>query len=239
MSDPITTIITTAVEHAPSAVAAAATLKAAKGFLAKVVGPAVEEMGEIGRDYIKGWRARNGSQTLAGANKLLTEAGREPQTVPLKTLLPLLEAASLEDEEAMAARWASLLANAADPTQRVQVQPGFAEVLRQLTPLDARVLVTAAGIVPTNHIGGLPGFVQVASLNKRLEDIAATALAVSIGNLTRLGLCLGAASQQALNDAGSWLAPPPRFNTVGPGLDFIQLTPFGRAFLAAVTPPTP
>jgi hypothetical protein len=50
MSDSITTIITTAVEHAPSAIVAAKALKAAKGFLAKVVGPAVEEMGEIGRD---------------------------------------------------------------------------------------------------------------------------------------------------------------------------------------------
>jgi hypothetical protein len=239
MPDPITTIVTTAVEHVSGAAVAVTALKAARSFLAKVVGPAVEEVGEIGRDYIKGWRAKNGSQTLLGADKLLVEVGREPQAVPLKTLLPLLDAASLEEEVSMAARWASLLANAADPAQRVQVQPGFAEVLRQLTPTDARVLEIAADIKPINNPGGLPGFVQVTSLNKRIEDVPATTLAISIGNLTRLGVCLSAASQPALNHRGSFLAPPPKFNTVGPGFDFIQLTPFGRAFLAAVTPPAP
>jgi hypothetical protein len=170
--------------------------------------------------------------------KLLLDIKREPQVVPLKILLPLLDAASLEEEPNMTARWAALLANAADPAQWVQIQPGFAEVLRQLTPTDARVLETAAGITPINHVGGLPGFLQVTSLNKHMEDISTTSLAVSIGNLTRLGVCLGAASQRALNNAGSFLAPVPRFNTVGPGLDFIQLTPFGRAFMQAVTPPT-
>jgi hypothetical protein len=205
MPDPITTIIATAVEHAPGAVAAA--LKAAKSFLAKAVGPAVEEVGDIGCDYIKGWRAKNGSQTLAGVDKLLIEVEREPQSVPLKTLLPLLDAASLEEEASMSFRWASLLANAADPMQRVQVQVGFVEVLRQLNPIDAQVLETAAQIKPINNPGGLPGFVQVTSLNKWVEDVSDTALAISIGNLTRLGVCLGAASQPALNDRGTFLAP--------------------------------
>lgn len=55
-------------------------------------------------------------------------------------LLPLVQAAALESDVSLVEKWAALLANAADPTQRVQVQPAFAEVLRQLTPTDALVL---------------------------------------------------------------------------------------------------
>lgn len=140
MSDPITTILTTAAEHAPSAAAVTVVLKAAKNFLAKVAGPAVEELGEIGRDYVKGWRAKNGNAVLAEADKLLTEAGREPQAVPLKTLLPLLDAASLEDEPALAEKWAALLANAADILSEVEVVPAYAEILKQLTAPEAKLL---------------------------------------------------------------------------------------------------
>lgn len=172
------------------------------------------------------------------AHDYLAATCREPQSVEAKIAVPLLQAATLESDPTLIEKWAALLANAADPMQWAQVQPGFVEVLRQLTSTDASVLEIAAGITPTNHVGGLPGFVQVTSLHNRLQDIPATALAISIGNLTRLGACLGAASQRVLNDANSFLTPAPRLNTVGPGLDFIKLTPFGLAFLAAVTPPT-
>jgi hypothetical protein len=66
--------------------------------------------------------------------------GREPQPVEPKILLPLVQAASLEADETLVEKWAALLANAADPTQKAKVQPSFVEAVRQLTPADAQLL---------------------------------------------------------------------------------------------------
>ncbi|MGI4742938.1 MAG: Abi-alpha family protein [Janthinobacterium lividum] len=193
--------------------------------MAKVVRPAAEEMGEVGRDYIKGWRAKNGSQTLAGADRLLAEAGRESQAVPLKTLLPLLDAASLEDESDMAGRWAALLANAADPAQRVQVQLGFVEVLRQLTPDDAQVLTfiykwgddkVSFDRYSQRTFSNILGHFGWA--RDRME--------LSLDNLLRqrlIGKLVGGFSSFSDPDPDGLVAP----------------TRLGLAFFAAVTPPTP
>jgi hypothetical protein len=65
--------------------------------------------------------------------------GREARRVKLNTLVPLLEAGSLEEDESMAERWAALLANAANAGEE-EVPPSFPEILRQLTPGEARLL---------------------------------------------------------------------------------------------------
>jgi Abortive infection alpha len=70
--------------------------------------------------------------------KLLERHGLTPQRVPHRTAVPLLEAASLEDDEGLQDRWAALLANAA--AQTMEVPPSFATVLRDLDPAAARVL---------------------------------------------------------------------------------------------------
>jgi hypothetical protein len=67
----------------------------------------------------------------------LVAVGREPQPVEPKLLLPLAQAASLETNEALAEKWAALLANAADPTQRVGAHPGYIQVLQQRSSDDA------------------------------------------------------------------------------------------------------
>lgn len=85
------------------------------------------------------FRWKRGLKIAAKAAAHLQEVGREAQPVPLKVLVPVLEAGSLEDDEGMADRWAALLANAADP-QGSPVEPGFPDVLRQLSPNDARLL---------------------------------------------------------------------------------------------------
>ena len=69
------------------------------------------------------------------------ETGLPFNAVRWNTLFPLLDAAALNDEtepggEDMFKRWASLLANASvDPDS---VPPAFPEILRQLTPADAK-----------------------------------------------------------------------------------------------------
>lgn len=221
MPDPITTIVTVVTEHPQAAAAVASIYGVAKPFLAKLLGPAADELGEIGRDYVKGYRAKNAGRTLAAADELLTITGREAQVVPLKVLEPLLNAASLEEDETLAAKWAALLANAADPAQRVLVQPGFAEVLRQLTPSDALLLESL--YYPSKGSGLVPGMRMLKQFDRLGLDYPGISL--SVDNLIRLHLCAGQAMK------GGLFYDPDRPDT-------IVATPFGRQFMQACSAPT-
>ncbi len=77
---------------------------------------------------------------LQKAKRILDDAGIKPKPVPPKVLFPLLEYASLEDEDNLQSMWAALLASAADPSSSVTVVPSLVEVLKQLSPGEARLL---------------------------------------------------------------------------------------------------
>jgi hypothetical protein len=225
MTDPITTVVTVISEHPQAAAAVASIYGVAKPFLAKILGPSAKEIGEIGRDYIKGRRGKNAERTLADANKLLDAVGREPQEVPLATLVPLLEGASTQEEPTLAEKWAALLANAADPVQRVAVQPGFTDVLRQLSADDASLLTKIYAEYEWSDEQP-PRLFDVDYLSSQLKWDA-TRLNLSLDNLLRLRLV------DALVAAVFGPAPTLRGNTA------LGITVYGEQFLKAVTPPTP
>ena len=60
--------------------------------------------------------------------------------MPIKLLFPLLEGASLEENEDLHTMWAALLANAAATDDTNRVRPGFIASLRQLSPDEALIL---------------------------------------------------------------------------------------------------
>jgi hypothetical protein len=77
-------------------------------------------------------------EVLSKAQEMLREAGAEPRpVVPLKTVVPLLQYASLEEDEDLQERWAALLANAVGSSD---VHPFFPQALSQLGPIEARLL---------------------------------------------------------------------------------------------------
>lgn len=191
---------------------------ATTAVLSQFLGPSAKLLGELVLE--------RGKQIGSKAVAYLAAVGREPQPVELKVLLPLVQAAALETDDSLAEKWAALLANAADPEQRVQVQPGFVEVLRQLTPLDARVLEVAyySKMAPPGTT--LTGF-------KTVKDIVVEsaldypAVSLSIDNLLRLRLCM-----VPLSDRTEF--PVMHFPTPAE----VGTTVFGTLFLRAVAPPT-
>lgn len=154
------------------------------------------------------------------AKALLAAAGREPKPVEEKVLFPLVQAAALETDGALAEKWAALLANAADPAQRVQMQPGFAEVLRQLTPTDA--LLLASLYYPPKGSGLIPGQRMLKQFDGPGLDYANVTL--SVDNLIRLHLCGGSWQK------GGLFHDPDRPDTIG-------ATPFGHQFMQACSAP--
>lgn len=132
-------------------------------------------------------------------------------------LLPLVQAAALEAEETLSAKWAALLANASDPAKLVDVTPAFVEVMRQLTPLDTLILNrlyfhrNGRG----EFVGGLSR-VDTFYDTEMLKDFSSKG-EISIDNLIRLGLAVnkGAMDREFL----------------------IASTGFGFAFMEASIPP--
>jgi len=109
-------------------------------FLGKVVNPPLEELGGLLADKVKFWRFKNQVNVILKAKSFLEEKGIQPRKIPLKTLAPLLEHSSWEENPDMQTKWASLLANAAKPEYSCDIHSTYIEILNQLSPLEAKLL---------------------------------------------------------------------------------------------------
>lgn len=102
--------------------------------------PTVKEVGlDWKRSYV-GYRQRRAQECLYKTGRFITLKGiREPRPVPLKILHRVIEGACLEEDEDLHTMWAALLANAADPDFIFEVRASFVQILRDLTPTEAKV----------------------------------------------------------------------------------------------------
>lgn len=120
----------------------------AKEFLFKIFGLPLRKTGEIISDLLDGclgikvkeWRYKRIADTILKARQYLHDKGVDPRIVPLKVLHPLLESASLEDNENIQEKWAALLANAADPKKSNDIHLSYIQILKQLSPIQAKIL---------------------------------------------------------------------------------------------------
>jgi hypothetical protein len=113
-----------------------------KAFL----GPATAEFAERMHDSVRLYRFGRQLNALKKAEKMATEAGYTPKAVPIKLLFPLLEGASLEENEDLHTMWAALLANAGSPEKSGKVRPGFISILRSMAPDEAKLLKSIASL---------------------------------------------------------------------------------------------
>jgi hypothetical protein len=107
-------------------------------LLDKLLGPAATEVGLGLGDSVKVWRLKRQVRLLQEVKRLLDQSGKDINPIATRLFFPVLEAASIEDDDEMQTRWAALLANEA--TGVGSVHPSFIELLRQLAPTDARLL---------------------------------------------------------------------------------------------------
>lgn len=143
--------------------------------------------------------ARYESQ-LSFLEKIQTRIAANPQikahrrNVPLKVLVPLIEAATLEENDDLQEKWAALLLNAADSTFSIEIQRSYLSMLAELSVMDAKILeaVYALPFADIQHNGvstaELPNRATV--FDPRIEySTPKEEVLISIGNLTRIG-CL-------------------------------------------------
>ncbi len=134
------------------------------------------------------------------ADQMLKEIGLTQPTrhIPLKLAIPLLEAASLEDDDYLQDLWAKLLVNAANGASSATLQRAYISVLEQLTPLEAAILqkIYALPYDQTRHegveVGKLPVEAAVGKDDGKQDQLpeATEDIRLALANLARLG-CIG------------------------------------------------
>ena len=92
-------------------------------------------LGDLGRRRIEYIEAVGNK-----AHFILLGIGVSPGEVPLNVLHPLLESASLQEEDKLQSTWANLLATASDPRRRDPVEPSFIGMLKELSWREVRFL---------------------------------------------------------------------------------------------------
>src|SRR5579863_5626056 len=130
--DPVTTAVITA---------AAYKLQSKDRILSlPVAGYPGESLGTI----VGNWTKRRFDNAGSVGNKaclIMLNIGEQPKTkAPLSVLQPLVEAASLEEDDDLQNIWANLLANATDPRELITVRSMFPAILRDLRHRDVKFL---------------------------------------------------------------------------------------------------
>lgn len=198
-------------------------------FIARFVAGSLEQGMGIVEDRLRYMRWERQVRLMQRAEQLMEEIGLERPTraVPLKLAVPLLEAASLEDDDYLQDIWARLLVNAANSNSKVSLQRAYISILEQITAFEALILqkIYALPYESTRHngvvVGNLPDSVAVGPEKRTSDDELPEPredVSLALANLARLG-CI--AIQKSMG--GGEL-----FKTINPTL-------LGKTFVEACT----
>lgn len=109
-----------------------------KELTLRAFGPLAEQVGDMLGDYGRLARFKNLARIMGKMQKITEECGIQIQIIPPRVLLPTMQFASIEDDDALQDKWAALLANAAASSDRIS--PSFPEILHSLTSVEVRFL---------------------------------------------------------------------------------------------------
>jgi hypothetical protein len=110
----------------------------------------------------------------------------------MKIAIPLLQTASMEEDDSLQDRWINLLVNAANEKSGVEVNRAYIEILSQITPLEAQILdaIYFLPFAEIQHRGvitsDLPDNVYVAPRNQSEWQEPAYEVALALANLARI-----------------------------------------------------
>jgi hypothetical protein len=119
-------------------------------------------------DWVKHVRARRWAELQSKTTKIQRDRGVEKRAdVSPSVAIPLIAAAINEDRAVLKDLWAKLLAGAMDPARTNLVRPTLIELLKQMDPLDARVLLELQVLTSVSAPDTYPRYVSKAARRER------------------------------------------------------------------------
>ncbi len=110
-----------------------------------LTGPAAAEIREMIRSERRPHRAQRQMRLMEKSLRIIQHSGRHFSAVPPNILLPILDYAAVEGDEALHSTWAALLAHAAMFEDDLSLTPVFVETLRQFSPTEAKYFFSLTG----------------------------------------------------------------------------------------------
>ncbi len=111
------------------------------GFLAKVFKEPAEQAAGIISDKLKFLRWQRQVRMADEVQKMLEGRGvKETSAISPKFAVPMLEAASMEEEDGLQDLWVKLMANAMDPNFNEEVRFTYIDILKKLNSTDVKIL---------------------------------------------------------------------------------------------------
>lgn len=165
-------------------------------FVAKFTKGPLEQASGIIEDKLKYMRWERQVRLMNRADDFMDEIGLQMPTraVPMKFAIPLLQAASLEDDDDLQDLWAKLLVNAANAGSGVDLKRAYIDILEHITPLEAQILdkIYSVPFEETRHKAlltkNLPKSVDIVPDDPKLEREHPTPeVELALANLARLG----------------------------------------------------
>lgn len=187
-------------------------------------------------DHLKVVRFERQVRLSERAQHFLAERGMSGPTrkIPLSIAMPLLENATLEEDDDLQDVWARLFVNSGDASSGIEPRRAFGSVLAEMSLLDVRNLAQIASAAKLHDKCARSG-VWTYELPERAiphekphtysEPDPSPDVQISLSNLIRLG-CI-----TTEENPGSRTGRSPGYQTH----NLVYLTPFGRALIEACT----
>jgi len=112
-------------------------LEKTEEFMKTILGPAANEFGELLGDKVRFRRFKNEIKIFGKARKLVEDNNLDINQLNLKTVVPLIEKSSLEEDEDLQDKWSNLLANMASSPQS-GLEPKLVATLSSLSSIEAK-----------------------------------------------------------------------------------------------------
>lgn len=110
-------------------------------FLAKVFGVTIEDAAGIVGDQLKYLRWKRQNRLVDKVNEYLEKKGSTTlRPISPKFAIPFILNASLEEDDYLQDIWCQLITNALDSDFNLEIRFVYIDIIKNLTPLDAKVL---------------------------------------------------------------------------------------------------
>lgn len=197
------------------------------GFVSRYISGSLEQGMGIFEDKLRYMRWERQMRLMEKASEYMATLGIEAPTkpIPLKLAIPLLEAASLEDDDYLQDLWAKLLVNSSIEGSPIDLNRSYIDILERLSHLEAHILSVIYSL-PEDKLrnksiltGSLPVSIEIEDENNKEEPKQPSKeVTLALANLARLG-CISLPTTWGGGEV---------FSTIYPGV-------MGRSFVEACT----
>lgn len=142
MSDEISETAKAAQELAKTASKSLEVAEKLGAFVAKVLGEPIETAAGVLGDKLKFMRWERQNRLIDRVHEINHKRGLEGKEIPVppKLAIPIIENASLEEDDQLQDLWARLISSAQDKGSVGSVRSAFIDIIKQLEVIDVRVL---------------------------------------------------------------------------------------------------